>query len=50
VQFTLNDMPDRLERYYGTDLPYSVQAFFRLRPSRSDIAESGHGMQMDSAK
>src|ERR1700736_4016565 len=34
AQFTLNDMPDRLERYYGTDLPYSVQVFLRIRPSR----------------
>jgi hypothetical protein len=49
VQFTLNDMPDRLERYYGSDLPYSVQVFFRIRPSRN-IAESSHGMQMESGK
>jgi hypothetical protein len=34
AQFTLNDMPDRLERYYGTDLPYSFQIFLRVRPSR----------------
>ena len=38
AQFTLNDMPDRLERYYGTDLPYSFQVFLRVRPSRHDMS------------
>jgi hypothetical protein len=33
AEFTLNDMPDRLERYYGDDLPYSFQFFLRIRPS-----------------
>ena len=33
-QFTINDMPDYLERYYGNDLPYSFEVFFRIRPSR----------------
>jgi hypothetical protein len=33
-QFTINDMPDSLERYYGSDLPYSFEVFFRIRPSR----------------
>jgi hypothetical protein len=46
AQFTLNDMPDRLERYYGTDLPYSIQVFLRIRPSR----EIGHTMNMESVK
>ena len=36
-QFTLNDMPDYLERYYGTDVPYSFQVFFRVRPSRMEM-------------
>jgi hypothetical protein len=36
-QFTLNDMPDYLERYYGTDLPYSFQVFFRIRPSLMQV-------------
>ena len=38
-QFTLNDMPDRLEQYYGTDLPYSFQVFFRIRPSMMQMPE-----------
>ena len=33
-QFTINDMPADLERYYGDALPYGFQFFFRLRPSR----------------
>ena len=33
AEFTLNDMPDRLERYYGDDLPYGFQFFLRVRPS-----------------
>ncbi len=33
-QFTLSDMPDYLERYYGDELPYSFQIFARIRPWR----------------
>ena len=50
VEFTINDMPDRLERYYGSDLPYSAQVFFRIRPSRSDLAGANHSMHMESPK
>ena len=39
AQFTLNDMPDYLERYYGTDLPYSFQIFWRIRPSRMEMSK-----------
>ena len=46
AQFTLNDMPDRLERYYGTDLPYSVQVFLRVRPSRHGLASEEHDSHM----
>ncbi len=33
AQFTFNEMPDYLEKYYGDDLPYSFQFFLRVRPS-----------------
>ncbi|HEY2614175.1 MAG TPA: heavy metal-binding domain-containing protein [Chthoniobacterales bacterium] len=38
-QFTLNDMPGRLERYYGNDLTYGFQVFLRIRPSRMQRSE-----------
>jgi len=33
AQFTINDAPDHLDRYYGDDLPYSLEVFLRVRPS-----------------
>jgi hypothetical protein len=33
TQFTINDRPDTLERYYGDDLGYAFQFFLRIRPS-----------------
>ncbi len=33
AQFTINDVPDRLDRYYGDGVPYSFQVFLRVRPS-----------------
>ena len=33
AQFTLNDAPDHLDRYYGDDLAYSFEVFMRIRPS-----------------
>lgn len=33
-QFAINSMPDALERYYGTDVPYRFQLFLRIRPSQ----------------
>jgi hypothetical protein len=33
TQFTINDRPDSLERYYGDDLGYAFQFFLRIRPS-----------------
>ncbi len=33
TQFTINDRPDGLDRYYGDDLGYAFQFFLRLRPS-----------------
>ena len=40
TQFTINDRPDRLDRYYGDDLGYGFQFFLRIRPSLH-----GHGTQ-----
>ena len=47
-QFTLNDMPNRLKRYYGNDLPYSFQVFLRLRPSKVQMGgmDGDHEMGM----
>jgi len=33
AQFTINDFPDRLNRYYGDDLGYAFEFFLRIRPS-----------------
>jgi hypothetical protein len=33
TQFTINDRPERLDRYYGEDLGYAFQFFLRIRPS-----------------
>jgi hypothetical protein len=33
TQFTINDRPDHLNRYYGDDLGYAFQFFLRIRPS-----------------
>jgi hypothetical protein len=33
TQFTINDRPDTLDRYYGADLGYAFQFFLRIRPS-----------------
>jgi hypothetical protein len=33
TQFTINDRPDTLDRYYGDDLGYAFQLFLRIRPS-----------------
>jgi heavy metal-binding protein len=32
-QFTINDVPGSLDRYYGGDIPVSFQVFLRVRPS-----------------
>jgi hypothetical protein len=45
-QFTLNDMPDRLERYYGTALPYSFEVFLRVRPSQMGGGSMREDMNM----
>src|SRR5437764_6457389 len=33
TQFTINDRPDSLDRYYGENLGYAFEFFLRIRPS-----------------
>jgi hypothetical protein len=33
TQFTINNGPDTLDRYYGDDLGYAFEFFLRIRPS-----------------
>jgi hypothetical protein len=42
TQFTINDRPDRLDRYYGDDLGYAFQFFLRIRPSLHGHAARNH--------
>jgi hypothetical protein len=34
TQFTINDRPDSLDRYYGENLGYAFEFFLRIRPSQ----------------
>jgi hypothetical protein len=43
TQFTFNDRPDRLDRYYGDDLGYAFQFFLRIRPSLHTHSGHEHG-------
>jgi hypothetical protein len=43
TQFTINDRPDSLDRYYGDDLGYAFQFFLRIRPSLHSHAMHQHG-------
>ena len=50
TQFTINNRPDTLDRYYGDDLGYAFEFFLRIRPSlhshgAHDHAEHVAGMQ-----
>jgi Heavy metal binding domain len=42
TQFTINDRPDSLGRYYGDDLGYGFQFFLRIRPSLHSHGAHGH--------
>lgn len=44
-QFTVNDLPSGLERYYGSGLPYSFEIFFRIRPSLLKMEAMSGGME-----
>jgi hypothetical protein len=43
TQFTINNRPDTLDRYYGDDLGYAFQFFLRIRPSLHSHGEHEHG-------
>jgi hypothetical protein len=43
TQFTINDRPDSLDRYYGDDLGYAFQFFLRIRPSLHTHGGHEHG-------
>jgi hypothetical protein len=50
TQFTINNRPDTLDRYYGDDLGYAFEFFLRIRPSlhshgTHDQAEHVAGMK-----
>ena len=45
TQFTINDRPDSLDRYYGDDLGYAFQFFLRIRPSLHGHAGHEHSEQ-----
>jgi hypothetical protein len=50
TQFTINNRPDTLDRYYGDDLGYAFEFFLRVRPSlhshaTHEPAEHVAGMQ-----
>jgi hypothetical protein len=42
TQFTINDRPDSLDRYYGDDLGYAFEFFLRIRPSRHSHGAHEH--------
>jgi hypothetical protein len=43
TQFTINNRPDTLDRYYGDDLGYAFEFFLRIRPSLHGHAAHQHG-------
>jgi Heavy metal binding domain len=43
TQFTINDRPDSLDRYYGDDPGYAFEFFLRIRPSLHSHAVHQHG-------
>ncbi|HEY2626196.1 MAG TPA: heavy metal-binding domain-containing protein [Candidatus Udaeobacter sp.] len=43
TQFTVNDFPNSLDRYYGDDLGYAFEFFLRIRPSLHAHNAHEHG-------
>jgi Heavy metal binding domain len=50
TQFTINDRPDSLDRYYGDDLGYAFQFFLRIRPSLHTHGEHEHADRVPGMK
>jgi Heavy metal binding domain len=50
AEFTLNDMPDYLDRYYGHGTPYGFQFFFRIRPSLMNMGNMSHDLEREMQK
>jgi hypothetical protein len=50
TQFTFNDRPDHLDRYYGNDLGYAFQFFLRIRPSLHNHAGQEHAGHVAGAE
>jgi len=46
AQFTINDFPDRLNRYYGDDFGYAFEFFLRIRPSQHVHLAMEHSDEM----
>jgi Heavy metal binding domain len=46
AQFTINNSPDTLERYYGDDLGYAFEFFLRIRPSLHSHGAHEHAEQV----
>jgi hypothetical protein len=46
TQFTVNALPDSLDRYYGSGLGYGFQFFLRIRPSLHAHGDQVHPGQM----
>jgi len=45
AQFTIDDRPDDLSRYYGDEVGYGFQVFLRIRPSRHQHHEMERAMK-----
>jgi hypothetical protein len=44
-QFTIDERPGELDRFYGNEIGYGFQVFLRIRPSRH-----AHGEMMETMK
>jgi heavy metal-binding protein len=49
TQFTINDRPDSLDRYYGDDVGYAFQFFLRIRPSMHSHGAPEHAEHVAGA-